>query len=532
MKRILLLLCVLLLVPVWAGAAVTVPEGVTEVGSNAFAGTDIDVLIIPPSVQQLGDNVLSGSNAVYIWLEGAETQVSSATASGVWYIFGPAASPASALGNFYAIEQLTNYEGLFCHMGETATLLCEEQLGSLSGDILVPKILNDLPVASLEQLYFVNPGAVTLTMPKYLTAPEGVSATIYETMSVSAPVCDVTTTPAGQYANWTVAEWEGAYGDVTFTWTFAYGGTEYTVDTTEPTVQFAPIQEGECVASVRVTDSLGDWAEATGEAITVTAAQTVYRALLVGNTYPDPETGVQDLFGPDNDLKAMETVLRSMPGTPFTTLRTSSNQTATGIQAAIASTFADAQPSDVSLFYYSGHGASTGALVGVNDTFLSVYGLRTALEKIPGTKVVILDCCFSGAAINKSTGTESIDLNAFNRAVIAGLSVQSRSTENLADGGFIVMTSCRKDQESSSLSGDLKYYWGVFTYGLCYGSGYDEWNKVSLGYLPADTNGDGAITLREAMTVVKERVAYLNTMVELKQAMQYHGDANFVLWKK
>ena len=214
-------------------------------------------------------------------------------------------------------------------------------------------------------------------------------------------------------------------------------------------------------------------------------------------------------------------------------ITTAKNLTATGIQhGAIPSAFADAEPGDVSMFYYSGHGTEAGALVGVNNTYLTVYGLRTALQKIPGTKIVILDCCYSGQAINKSGGTQEVDLNAFNRAMIGGLTAQPRSSENLADGGFIVLTACRKDQQSVSLTGDGSIYWGVFTYGLCYGSGYDEWTGKSLGYLPADSNGSGSISLGEAWQGVRERVNYLNTLYYLEQAVQYHGDTSFVLWKK
>ena len=118
----------------------------------------------------------------------------------------------------------------------------------------------------------------------------------------------------------------------------------------------------------------------------------MYRALLVGNTYPGESCA---LPGPDHDVKAMQTMLKSMKGTPYI-VTPSINRNATGIQAAIASAFADAQPGDISLFYYSGHGTPQGALVGTGGTYLSVYGLRAALEKIPGTKIVLLDCCHSG----------------------------------------------------------------------------------------------------------------------------------------
>lgn len=529
MKRILLLLCLLLILPVWASAVVTVPDGITEIGDEAFAGTDIDALIIPASVQTVGNNILFGSNAAYIWVEGENTQLASGAANGVAYVFGFADSAASSMSNSYPLEQVGGYDGILYYIGDTAVPLCAESPATLSGSVTVPKILDDVYVTSLDTLYLIDPGAVELVLPRYLAAPDGVSSTTYETMFMEAPTANVTTIPAGKYVTWTAGSVEGACGDLTYTWTFDVNGTTESINTIDPTVKYAPMAEGECIVTVTATDSLGDWASASSEPLTVTEAQPVYRALLVGNTY----TGASnELKGPDNDLVAMTTMLNTMTGTPYK-ITTAKNITGSGMQAAIASAFSGAEPGDFSLFYYSGHGTEAGALVGINNTYLTVYALRTALQKIPGTKIVILDCCYSGAAINKSTSAaEEVDLGSFNRAVISALTAQTRSSENLADGGYIVLTACRKDQQSVSLTGDSSYYWGVFTYGICYGSGYDEWNRVSLGRLPADADGNGVITLGEAHQGVSERVAYLNTITYVDQVVQYYGDSSFVLWKQ
>ena len=76
-------------------------------------------------------------------------------------------------------------------------------------------------------------------------------------------------------------------------------------------------------------------------------------------------------------------------------------------------------------------------------------------------------------------------------------------------------------------------FFGVFTYGLCYGSGYDEWQRVSLSNMPADADGNRAIALGEAIAGVKEREAFLKSLLpSLDQDVQYHGDPNFILWAK
>lgn len=531
MKKFLILLLALML-PLCASAAITVPDHVTEIGEEAFAGVNTDYLVIPASVKTVGANVLKGSSASYIWLEGASTQL--AGAPGVPFIFGPAGSAASGMSGFYAQESLVTDSGLYYAVLEDRALpLCAVNPASISGGVLIPKTLGGKPVTSLAQLCLSNTRLTEVRVPEFLSASADIPVTTYKTMFADTPVASVTETPAGKYVTWSVTAYSGNYGEVSFVWTFENGGNTVSTTTTEPTIKYAPMAEGTCTATVRVVDEIGDWADATGEPITVTQAQPVYRALLVGNNYPG---AANELKGPENDLTAVRTFLSTMSATPYR-ITTSRNLTGTGMQSAIATAFAGAEPGDVSLFYYSGHGTSAGALVGVQDslgrdTFLSVYGLRTALEKIPGTKIVLLDCCYSGAAINKSTGEETVNLNAFNRAIISGLTAQSRSSENLEDQGFIVLTACRKDQESVSLSGNESYYWGAFTYGVCYGSGYDEWNQVALSGLPADQNGDGAITLGEAYQGVLERIDYLNTITLVQQATQYHGDTSFILWKR
>ena len=91
MKKIILLI-LLLMLPLGAQAVTAVPEGVTHVEDEAFAGAGIDALIIPASVETVGADVLQGSRASYIYLEGADTTLSGAP--GVPFIFAPASSPA------------------------------------------------------------------------------------------------------------------------------------------------------------------------------------------------------------------------------------------------------------------------------------------------------------------------------------------------------------------------------------------------------------------------------------------------------
>ncbi len=528
MKKILLLLTVLMLLPLCAQAVTTVPENVAIVEDEAFAGTGVDALIIPASVQTVGANVLAGSNASYLYLKGASTTLAASANKDVPFIFAPAASAASSLSGFYATENLVLDSGLYYAVTDNALPLCAQAPFSLTGSVTIPKVLGGVPITSLEALYLSNTRASEVKVPQYLTIPSGTNYTPYQTLFVTTPTASVTSSPAGQYITWTTTI-EGAYGAVSYLWTFTVNGETVTTVTAEPTVQYAPPTQGSCTASVTAQDALGDKAaSADSAAVTITEALPTYRALLVGNTYLDEENA---LPGCDNDVAAMTAMLNSMSGTKYK-ITPVLNITAGEIRSRIASAFAGAQPGDVSLFYYSGHGTSSGSLVGIGSTALTVYSLRTALDEIPGTKIVILDCCHSGTVINRSTSSVS----AFNSAVISAFASKSRSSENLEDEGYIVLTACRKDQESQTVMDGLGAAFGAFTYGICYGSGYDEWNERSLGSMPADADGNGAITLGEAYSGVGERIAYLNTMMtedsQLTQAMQYHGSTSFVLWRK
>lgn len=530
MKRLLLLFSLLFLLPLTAQAVTIVPESITDLQDEAFANTGIDALILPSTVKTVGRAVLEGGKAAYIYAESAETVFAEGAGKGVRFIFAPSGSNAVLLPGYRSAENLRQADGLYYFVLDTAEALCAVEPSALTGAVTIPKTLDGVPVTSVSSLYLVNTGVTELRVPQYLTIPEGLNATPYATMTVEPPEADVTDSLAGHYITWTTAS-EGGYGEVVYQWTFEVGGETVTRLTSEPTITYAPMAEGELQVSVTAQDEIGDSATARASGvITLAPAQPAYRALLVANTYPG---AVNELPGPDNDLFSMLTVLNSMNGTAFS-IRSAQDLTAGGMQAAIATTFADAQPSDVSLFYYSGHGESNGALVGKDNTYLSVYGLRSALQKIPGTKIVILDCCYSGNVIGRSAAAEEPDPSAFNRAIISALSSASRSSENLADQGYIVMTACSKDQKSNTMvDKSSTTYFGVFTYALCYGSGYDEWNRVSLGSLPADTDGNGAITLGEAVACAQERVAYIKSLVPtLNQDVQFYGDSAFPLWIK
>ena len=507
----------------------TLPDTVRSVGSRAFAATGLHALIVPGGCLSLAGDALAGAQAAYVMLEGMDTAITGSTLTDVPYVFAPENSAFSGLEGFYAAETLCVSDGIFFSVGEEEALpLCA--VAPLTGEVILPKLVDGQPVRKLDTLVLQGCADAAFLVPSYLELPAGMQGTTYASMSVSAPVADVTEINAGDPITWTT-EALGAYGDVSYVWLFDVDGVVSSVITAEPTVTWTPMREGLCVATVTAVDALGDKAEASSEGVTVGPAIPVYRALLVGNTYP----GTQDeLAGCDTDVYAMRSMLGSMQGTDFS-VTARINLTADEIQGAIASTFAGARPCDVSLFYFSGHGRTDGCMVGIGNSFISPGALRNWLDKIPGTKIVIIDCCYSGRMIGKAEGSAST--SGFTSAFISSFSSFNKAN-NLANNGYIVMTACSMTQVSSSLTSvspdGSTVSFGAFTYGVCHGSGYDEWNSKALGYMPADTNGDGSVTLGEAYGYAVERVAWLNTLLpadyQMEQSAQYYGDSSFVLW--
>lgn len=505
---------------------VTLPAGVTTVGSRAFASTGLHALIVNEACTSLAADVLAGSDAAYVKFNGAATPLSAALTD-VPCIFAPAASAAASLPGFYATETLQEQDGFYFSLAEEEALpLCA--VSPMTGVVVLPKVVDGVPLRQLDTLQTAGLSDATLFVPSYLPLPAGLNATPYDAMAVADPVPSVTECSAGDAVTWTT-EVTGAYGDVSYIWLFDTDGTVSSTITAEPTVTWNTTTQGVCVASVTVYDALNDTVSASAAGVTVGEPVPVYRALLIGNTYPGTDV---ELSGCDTDVYSMRAMLDTMTGTDFS-IATRINVNADGIQSAIASTFAGARPCDVSLLYFSGHGSSDGSLIGTGNTAVKVAKLREWLDTVPGTKIVIIDCCYSGNMIGKAEGSGSPA--SFTSAFVSGFSFYTKSDDDLATNGYIVMTACSKDQLSSTILTNTVDF-GAFTYGVCYGSGYDSWNQMSLSGMAADADGNGEITLGEAYTTALSRVAWLKSLLtdptKMEQSAQYYGDTSFVLWSR
>lgn len=219
-------------------------------------------------------------------------------------------------------------------------------------------------------------------------------------------------------------------------------------------------------------------------------ADTTYRALLIGQCAYTNETYV--LNGPASDVTSMEAALSQHPATPYqcTVMR---DLTRNEMVQAISSAYAGAKAQDVSLFYYSGHGGDTGALVGTDFYGLSPANLKILLDRVPGRKIVIVDACHSGLLIGKSLTASTPE--SFVEGFLSAFTAKSRST--LATDGYYVITAARGTEKSYEMQLSSGRYYGLFTYHLVNGLGYDYYNQKP-GTLLADGNGDGVVSIHEA----------------------------------
>ena len=516
---------------------------VTLGASLCFASpfsTPPNALVLPAGCKSVSGSVLANTRAAYLYMNGASTTISG-TLEDVAYVFGPAFGSASGLNNFYATETLVTKGGFYYSvMDGSAVPLCAVDGAAISTELTIPKLVNDQPVRSLDTL-IVN-GCTklsTINVPSYLTAPSALDTTPYITMTAAAPVPSADSANVGDTLTWTTST-EGEYGEVTYEWTFTTDGVSASVVTAEPEVEYTLKEAGSCVVTVNVTDELGDTASASAEALTVKGTETVYRALLISNTYPGTSLA---LPGPENDVAGMKAMLSRMTATPYR-VTTKSNLTADGIASAITSAFSAATSNDVSLFYFSGHGENAvgtsyhGALVGTGTSYLTVARLKSVLDQIPGKKIVIIDSCHSGQIIGRSTsGTASVskaELNEFNSKVVTAFSAQTRGANDLANSGYYVITAAHSTEQSVNTGYDadedgvIDKHFGLFTYMLTQGCGWNMGtNKVRS--LSADSDSNGEITLHEAYSYARYKALLSNPE---QTAQVYPSNSSLVIWAK
>ena len=265
---------------------------------------------------------------------------------------------------------------------------------------------------------------------------------------------------------------------------------------------------GETVLTV--TDASGRLTDTA--AVRVQPAGRKYRALLVGEqNYP---FGVNaERRGSGNSVRAMEGLLKSgrFAGTDYA-VRTGEDLSRAELIAEIRACFRDAGAQDVSLFYVTCHGSYTGGMsfLELSDgSSLSIRDLERELRRVPGTVIVLIDCCGSGGAIGAASERAAFArgiTGAFSGAAIRGSKYKVIASAGLDEDSFRL--AFNQDESAGVMA-------TVFARALCDGAGWDL-DRSALGTMGADGDYDGAITLDELARFMQERVNwYLQRAAEL-----------------
>ena len=269
-----------------------------------------------------------------------------------------------------------------------------------------------------------------------------------------------------------------------------------------------------------------------------------YRALLVGESdysaaqASDRASGVYD-------ANAMAGVLEGLTNRFDTRVLTNAGKNQ--IINAIRSAYTDTNDNSVSVFFFSGHGASDvygrGGLYVTDDQTLTYKELAAELNtNVKGRVIVILSCCYSGSSINKSAEDDPTReiIEAF-----AGFSLDPEAgakTGDLANSKFLVIAGAHSSEvgwsenhigfdgngcPQSALAAAVVMGMGCkYPNGAYKGSG-----------MPADTSGDSAITLKELYTYAYDKVYGWTDGVSSggysgPQHVQYYGPDDAILFKR
>ncbi len=257
------------------------------------------------------------------------------------------------------------------------------------------------------------------------------------------------------------------------------------------------------------------------------AAKKAARVLMVGNY--DYAGEKLDLVGPKNDLKMMEAVFRGnrLWGEKTISPIIKENLRKKEFLEAIHLAFQDAADDDVSYIYYSGHGNNVEGMSyictvdekllpdGKHDPtgWISVNELKRELDKVPGTKVLILDCCNAGGFIGKkaidSVTSPTKKVNSSSTSEMFVRDVQSTFAKNqynadvsyLTDNEYKVIAASSENEYSYE---DKKEGLGKFTKQLAIAAGLNDSQMVG------DSNGDKKLSIKEAYDFLMQNVVSIS----------------------
>ena len=260
-------------------------------------------------------------------------------------------------------------------------------------------------------------------------------------------------------------------------------------------------------AYVTITTEEGGFTDSV--LVTVKEPEPVYRALVVGIATYENE---RERTGCINTTQGMADALSGAGDSAGYLTDMRLDLTKRELISAIREAFAGASKDDVSLFYINCHGGMTAGTAWLEMRYgnkITAMELESELRKIPGTIVVIIDCCQSGAFLSGEEGE-----SAFATKMISQFTGESAGKSAFASGKYKLLVSSSASQNSyrmaSSSPATEQNMSTVFARSLAEGLG---WNliKDKKGALKADIDNNRQISLHEAwLYTMKRTMGYLN----------------------
>lgn len=193
---------------------------------------------------------------------------------------------------------------------------------------------------------------------------------------------------------------------------------------------------------------------------------------------------------------------------------------------AIRSAFQDATPSDVSLFYINCHGGydAGSAWLELHDgSRVTARQLEQMLRKIPGTVIVMIDCCQSGAFLSSTAHAD------FNRGVTQAFTGGGAAA--FVKSKYRVMTSSSSTQDSYRISfngadseSDMAT---VFVRSLCEAGGWDL-VKDHKTAMRADLDKNKVVTFEEVYRYTSRRIKKYLEEVGVRQDVQVYPSGSML----
>ncbi|HPE69347.1 MAG TPA: caspase family protein, partial [Thermotogota bacterium] len=292
-----------------------------------------------------------------------------------------------------------------------------------------------------------------------------------------------------------------------------------------------------------------------GQSSSATWSFTTRASGATSGTYRLVSVGISDYGGGSNDLDSppydsqdiRESLNHSNPAYQAQIL--SGEVSSSQVESVLSSIAAQAQPDDVLLFHYSGHGAySSGQsnLIFSNGSYYPVSTLRQKLDAIDGTKIVLVDACESGGFVNLAVGrtqpilpaTERLQL--FNDAVLEAFAPSSGGGRGdfHSTYEYYVLTGSKVSEYSNEDSylnnGWMTFFFndGIGNVGQNNPNGSFDFSFSADGYGP-NGSADGNITFSESYHYTHDKVLnYAQSEFGVVQTVQTnHSDASFVFYR-